>query len=53
VLKCLDRGFLVNCVQGSILRFVPPLIVTEEEIDALVKCLDELFGAAGSTGHHG
>jgi acetylornithine/N-succinyldiaminopimelate aminotransferase len=45
VLKCLDRGFLVNCVQGSILRFVPPLIITEEEIDALVGCLDELFTA--------
>jgi acetylornithine aminotransferase len=45
VLKCLDKGFLVNCVQGSILRFVPPLIITEEEIDALIRCLDELFAA--------
>jgi acetylornithine/succinyldiaminopimelate/putrescine aminotransferase len=45
VLKCLDKGFLVNCVQGSILRFVPPLIITEEEIDALIRCLDELFPA--------
>lgn len=45
VLKCLDKGFLVNCVQGNILRFVPPLIITEEEIDALIGCLDELFAA--------
>jgi len=25
------------------LRFVPPLIVKKEEIDALIDCLDELF----------
>jgi len=49
VLKCMEKGFLVNCVQGSILRFVPPLIITKEEIDALIACLDELF-AGHSTG---
>jgi acetylornithine aminotransferase len=43
VLKCLEKGFLINCVQGNILRFVPPLIVTPEEIDALIDCLDQLF----------
>ena len=48
VLKCMEKGFLVNCVQGTILRFVPPLIITEEEIDALIGCLDELFAAHGS-----
>jgi acetylornithine aminotransferase len=53
VLRCLEKGFLVNCVQGTILRFVPPLIITEEEIDALIGCLDELFNANGLTSHHG
>ena len=43
VLKCLEKGFLINCVQGNVLRFVPPLIITPEEIDALVECLDRLF----------
>jgi len=47
VLKCLEKGFLINCVQGNILRFVPPLIITPEEIDALVDCLDQLFSEAG------
>jgi acetylornithine aminotransferase len=42
--QCLQRGFLVNCIQGNILRFVPPLIVQKEEIDALIDCLDELLG---------
>ena len=36
VQRCMDAGFLINCVQGNILRFVPPLIVTPEEIDRLV-----------------
>jgi acetylornithine aminotransferase len=41
--QCLQRGFLINCIQENILRFVPPLIIKNEEIDALIKCLDELF----------
>jgi acetylornithine aminotransferase len=43
VLRCMERGFLINCVQGSILRFVPPLVITVEEIDRLIACLDELL----------
>ena len=43
VKACLQKGFLVNCVQGDILRFVPPLIVTPAEIDRLINCLDEVF----------
>jgi acetylornithine aminotransferase len=43
VKACLQKGFLVNCVQGDILRFVPPLIVTPAEIDRLIDCLDEVF----------
>ncbi len=44
VLKCMEKGFLINCVQGNILRFVPPLVITEEEIDALIGCLDAILG---------
>jgi len=44
VLKCMQNGFLINCVQGNILRFVPPLVITEEEIDALIGCLDAILG---------
>jgi acetylornithine aminotransferase len=39
----MEKGFLVNCVQGDTLRFVPPLIVEKNEIDALIRCLDELL----------
>jgi acetylornithine/N-succinyldiaminopimelate aminotransferase len=38
---CLKRGFLINCAQDKVLRFVPPLIVGKEEIDVLIQVLDE------------
>jgi acetylornithine/N-succinyldiaminopimelate aminotransferase len=40
---CLEKGFLINCVQENILRFIPPLIIQKDDIDALVACLDEIF----------
>jgi len=43
VTSCMDKGFLINCIQGDILRFVPPLTIGREEIDALVACLDEVL----------
>lgn len=42
-LACLDRGFLVNKIGGNILRFLPPLVVTAEEVDGLLDILDELL----------
>ena len=41
--SCLEKGFLINCIQENILRFVPPLIIEKIEIDALIACLDELL----------
>ncbi len=41
--ECLDRGFLVNCIQGKVIRFIPPLIISKQEIDALVSCLDDIL----------
>ena len=43
VKSCMEKGFLINCIQGNILRFVPPLIIEEEDIDALVACLDHVL----------
>ena len=43
VTRCIQKGFLINCIQDNILRFVPPLIIQEEEIDRLVDCLDEIL----------
>ncbi len=44
VKACQERGFLINCVQGNILRFIPPLTIKKEEIDALAECLDSVLG---------
>jgi len=41
--RCLENGFLVNCIQGNILRFVPPLVIQKQQIDRLLACLDELL----------
>jgi acetylornithine/N-succinyldiaminopimelate aminotransferase len=43
VRNCMKQGFLINCTQDHILRFIPPLIIQETEIDALIECLDGLF----------
>lgn len=40
VKQCLERGLLLNCTMGKILRFLPPLIVTREEIDEALDILD-------------
>ncbi len=37
---CLREHVIVNCTAGNVIRLVPPLIVTKEEIDAVVKALD-------------
>jgi acetylornithine/N-succinyldiaminopimelate aminotransferase len=42
-LKCIDKGFLINPVQDKVLRFVPPIIINEKDIDELINCLDEVF----------
>ncbi|MDJ0888266.1 MAG: aspartate aminotransferase family protein, partial [Desulfobacterales bacterium] len=41
--RCLERGFVINCVQGDVLRFAPPLIIGRHEIDALIECLDAIL----------
>ena len=44
VKRCVDRGLLINCTCENILRFVPPLIITKEDIDCAVDILDEVMG---------
>lgn len=43
VRECVKQGILINCAMGNILRFLPPLIITEKEVDTLIQILDELF----------
>lgn len=44
VKSCLAKGMLINCTAGNVLRFTPPLIVEEKEIDRLIDVLEEVLG---------
>ena len=43
VKKMMKKGFLINCTAGNVLRFLHPLIVTEEEVDRMIEALEEVF----------
>jgi acetylornithine aminotransferase len=50
VAQCMEKGFLINCIQDNILRFIPPLIISHDEIDQLIGCLDKILAEAASSG---
>ena len=43
VLKAMERGYLINCTVDCVLRFLPPLIITQAEVDGLLATLDAIF----------
>ncbi len=43
VADCLARGVLVNATSERVLRFVPPLVITQGEIDTLIETLTMIF----------
>jgi acetylornithine/N-succinyldiaminopimelate aminotransferase len=45
VLDAQARGLLINCTHDTVLRFLPPYIVTKNEVDAAVGILDDIFAA--------
>lgn len=48
VSAAMEKGLLINCTVGKVLRFVPPLIVSRREIDAALAILDEVLAATTS-----
>jgi len=48
--KCRCKGLLINCTAKKVLRFLPPLIVKEEEIDQAISVLQEVFGQLSAGG---
>ncbi len=43
VKELMKKGFIINGIQDKILRFAPPLIIEEKEIDRLISALDSLL----------
>lgn len=43
---CRAAGVLINCTQGNVLRFLPPLALTEKERKLAIKVLTSVFRKA-------
>jgi acetylornithine/N-succinyldiaminopimelate aminotransferase len=43
VLKCMEQGLLINCTNGNVLRFVPPLILTKTDVEKALAILEEVL----------
>jgi acetylornithine aminotransferase len=43
VADCLARGVLINCTMDRVLRFVPPLIISQRELDRLLETLSHVL----------
>ena len=41
--KCLENGLRINCTQGTVLRFMPPMIATKSQIDQAIEILDNVL----------
>lgn len=47
---CLEKGLLINCTCERVLRFLPPLTVSEEEIERMVGILEGVFRSLDGAG---
>ena len=45
--KALEKGLLINAVRPNMIRFMPPLNVSKDEIDQAVKVIDEILEEIG------
>ena len=50
VLDAIAEGLLMNCTHDTVLRFLPPYITTEKEIDRAVSILKRVFRLAAKRG---
>ncbi|MFZ5596798.1 MAG: acetylornithine transaminase [Bacillota bacterium] len=41
VVRCQEKGLLINCVNNNVLRFLPPLIITGEDADRAAAIIEE------------
>jgi len=41
--KCLQKGLRINCTNETVLRFMPPMIVTRGQIDEAIEILDAVL----------
>ena len=46
--KCLDRGLRINCTQGTVIRFMVPMIATREQVDKAIEIFDSVLSESAS-----
>ena len=46
VQRMLERRILINCTSETVLRFLPPLVVTKAHVDEVVEALDAILSEA-------
>jgi acetylornithine/N-succinyldiaminopimelate aminotransferase len=44
--KCLEKGLRINCTNETVLRFMPPMIVTRGQIDEAIDILDGVLSSS-------
>ena len=47
---CLEAGLLLNRVKPNTLRFMPPLIITEQDVDRALSILEKVLAGVASPG---
>lgn len=45
VTRAMEQGLLMNCTHDTVLRFLPPYIITETEVDEAIAILDRVLGS--------
>jgi len=43
VSQCLEKGLRINCTHDSVIRFMPPMIATKEQIDQAIDIFDSVL----------
>lgn len=43
VLDCMEKGLLINCTHTTVLRCLPPYILTEQDVDRAITVLKGVF----------
>lgn len=43
VVSCMERGLIINCTAGDVLRFVPPLNIQQRHVDEMIGILSEVL----------
>ena len=44
---CLEKGVIINCTVGKGLRFLPPLIITEDNINDVLNAVELVLTEKG------